>query len=58
VNRPRFRFPLVVSLCGAHLLGKCLFTAFVSQSLEALAFEHGEPYAVARVGEVKPQSGC
>ena len=30
---------MVVSLSGAHLLGDCLITAVVSQSLEALALE-------------------
>jgi hypothetical protein len=32
VNSPRPRFPVVVSLCGCHLLGEWLFAALVSDA--------------------------
>ena len=32
VNSPRLRFPVVVSLCGAHLLGGGLFASGVSDA--------------------------
>jgi hypothetical protein len=41
VNSPRLRFPVVLSLRGAHLLGGRLFIALVSHPLEALALELG-----------------
>ncbi len=38
-NLPRPRFPLGLSLSGAHLLVVRSFTAFVSHPAQALAFE-------------------
>jgi gamma-glutamylcyclotransferase (GGCT)/AIG2-like uncharacterized protein YtfP len=42
VNSARFRFPVWVSLCGVHLLGKGGFAAVFADAFEVLAFEHGE----------------
>src|SRR5439155_23235983 len=53
VNSPRLRFPVMFSLCGAHLLGDRLFTALVSDPLEALALELGELDAVGGMGDVE-----
>src|SRR5438094_10438905 len=53
VNSPRLRFPVMFSLCGAHLLGDRLFTAPVSDPLEALALELGELDAVCGMGDVE-----
>jgi len=48
---------VVVSLCGAHLLGGRVFTAFVSDPLEALALEFGELDAVGGVADVEVKHG-
>jgi hypothetical protein len=48
VNSPRLRFPVVVSLGGAHLLGSRLFSVHVSHPSEALAVELVEADAVRR----------
>jgi hypothetical protein len=45
---------VVVSLCGGQLLEDGLFMSVVSQPLEALAFELGEPDAVGGVVERLP----
>ncbi len=44
---------MLLSLCGAHLLGGCWFVAFVSGPLEPLALELGEPDAVGGVRHVE-----
>jgi hypothetical protein len=48
---------VTLSLCGAHLLGGCLLIALVSDPLEVLALELGEPDAVGLVGEVEVEDG-
>jgi hypothetical protein len=57
VISPRVGFPVVVSLCGCHLLGDRLVGAFVSHSLEALAVELGEADAVGLAGDVEVEDG-
>src|SRR5215211_1589995 len=57
VNSPRPRFPVTVSLGGGHLLGDRLFVSVVSDPLEALALELGEPDAVGGVGDVEVKDG-
>src|SRR2546430_17508149 len=57
VNARRLRFPVVVSLCGAHLLGDRLITALVSHPLEALTVEFVEADAVGLVGDEDVEDG-
>src|SRR5215207_8317039 len=53
VNSPRLRFPVLVSLGGAHLLVGSWFASGVSDPAQALAFELAEPDAVLGVGDVE-----
>jgi hypothetical protein len=49
---------VVVSLSGAHLLRDGLVVvSLVSDALELLAFERGEPDAVGGVGDVEVEDG-
>ena len=50
---PGSRFPVALSLRGAHLLGGRLPIALVSDPLEALALELGELDAVGGVADVE-----
>jgi hypothetical protein len=54
---PRARFPVVVGLGGAHLLGSCLFIVLVSHPGEALAVELVEADAVGLVGDQQVEHG-
>src|SRR5207244_3085024 len=53
----RLRFPVVVSLCGVHLLGDRLVSAFVSHPLEALTVELVEADAVGLVRDEEVEDG-
>src|SRR5438132_5988906 len=57
VNSPRLRFPVLLSLRGAHLLGDRLFIALVPDPLETLALELGELDAVGGVADVEVEHG-
>src|SRR5438132_9324494 len=57
VNSPRLRFPVLLSLRGAHLLGDRLFIALVPDPLETLALELGELDAVGGVVVVEVEHG-
>ena len=48
---------MVVSLCGAHLLGGRLFVALVSHPFEALAVERVEVDAAGLVGDQEVEHG-
>ena len=50
-------FPVVVSLGGAHLLGRGLVGLLVSDSCEALAVELVEADAVGLVGDEEVEHG-
>src|ERR671923_723420 len=57
VNLPGRRFPVVVRLCGVHLLGSGLVGVLVSDSVELLAVELGESDAVGLVGDDEVEDG-
>src|SRR5215207_10962374 len=57
VNSPQRRFPVAVSLGGAHLLVGRSLTALVSHAAQALAFELAEADAVLGVGDVEVEHG-
>src|SRR5438132_533456 len=57
VNSPRLRFPVLLSLRGAHLLGDRLIIALVSHPPEPLALELSELDAVGGVADVEIKHG-
>jgi hypothetical protein len=57
VNSPRLRFPVVVSLSGAHLLVSRSVASEVSHPAQVLVFELAEPDAVLGVSDVEIEDG-